>query len=308
MKIPINDFRSFLENRNLKERTVSEYIYYCLRFLPYKRFTQENINRFTSKKGNMSPSSRGFLKNLKKFLMLNHKELGISQEDRMEIAEVELPTVSGRPKVRLINPLTENHILEIEKYLESEKDKLKLLMSFYAGLRTGELHKIKIVSFNWDEWKQDMNQVCECRVYGKGDKEGIAFFPPILMKRIAKYISTQSYPSLSSYLFMKGVDSKVGGNIQGKTHNWQIKVKRAAIKAGIVKFDDNGKIIPETNVSPHRLRHSWGYHLKNVKNMDIRDIQEILRHSSIRSTEIYTRIDKSVLKEKLSKNIFGLVK
>ena len=53
----------------------------------------------------------------------------------------------------------------------------------------------------------------------------------------------------------------------------------------------------ETVVHPHRLRHSLGGNLIK-KGMDIRLIKDILRHKSIRSTEIYTQLDKETLKEK----------
>lgn len=304
MKIPILNFRTWLENKGLKARTIKDYMYYCNKFLPYHSFTQENVNKYLADKGNMNHVARGFLINLKKFLMVNYKELGLDQDSRIEVAEVELPALTGRIKQRLVKPLTEEQVLEIEKYLEGELNKLKLLMSYYAGLRIGELYKIRIVSFNWDEWKKDMNQVGECRVYGKGDKEGLAFFPSKLMKRIAKHIHAENYPSLSSYLFMKKFDSEEQVNIDNRMKTWGKQLKKAAIKAGIIKFDSSGEIIHDTDVYPHKLRHSWGYHLKNVKKMDLRDIQEILRHSSITSTQRYTYTDKSHLKKILIKDVF----
>ena len=85
---------------------------------------------------------------------------------------------------------------------------------------------------------------------------------------------------------------------------WRNHLKKAAIRAGIIRFDDKGKVIPDTNVHPHKLRHSWGHHLKNVKKLDIRDIQEILRHTSITSTQRYTLVDKAQVKKRLSEDVF----
>ena len=305
MKIPIDKFRNYLLNKNLKNKTVEEYLYYFNRFLIYEAFTQENVGRFLSKKENMNGVSRSFLMNLRKFLMINYREMGLSPDNRLEISEIELPQMSGRTKERLVKPLTEEQILQIEKHLPTERERLQLFMSYYGGLRIGELFRIRVISFNWEEWKKDMNQVGECSVLGKGNKEGLAFFPPSLMKRIATYIRSQDYKSLSAYLFMKKVGDAEEIDVSNKVRTWQNNLKNAGIKAGITKLDAKGKIIHDTRVHPHKLRHSWGYYLKNVKKMDIRDIQEILRHSSIVSTQRYTYVDKSDLKKMLSKDVFA---
>ena len=306
MKVPLREFRSWLVNKNLKEKTVQEYCYYLNNFTPYQKFDQENINKFLSQKQNMNGVSRSFLRNLRKFLVVNYKELGLTMDERIDISDVELPELSGRIKQKLIRPLTQEQILEIEKHIPMEREKISLLMSYYGGLRIGELFKTKISSFNWEEWKKDKSQIGECIVHGKGDKEGVAFFPANLMERIRAYILAGTYPSPSSYIFVN-VRSNEKVIAANRRSVWGKALRNAAIKVGIIKFDEDGKIIPETNVTPHKLRHSWGYHLKNVVNMDIRDIQEILRHSSIESTQRYTMVDKTVLKQKLTKNVFCLV-
>lgn len=297
---PVDKFEDWLINKNLKDQTIANYLYYFHKFVPYyQALTQKNVSRFLSEKGNRNINARAFIWNLKKFLIVNYKELGLNQEARIDISEVEIPSQTGRIKQRLVKPLTEEQILEIEKSFVNEKEKLQLLMSYYGGLRLGELFKIRVSSFNWEEWKKDPNQLGECTVYGKGDKEGLALFPPQLMKRIARYIRSSNFASLASYIFLKNLESLEGINLINRTSLWQKKLKKASIKAGIIKFDTSGKIIADTNVHPHKLRHSWGYYLRNVKNMDIRDIQEVLRHSSITSTQIYTYADKSRLKELL---------
>jgi len=300
MRIPIDKFRNWLVNKNLKTKTIEEYLYYFNKFLLYGPFTQENVSRFLSKKENMNGVSRSFLMNLRKFLMVNYKELGLNQDNRIDVSEVELPKLTGRVKERLVKPLTEEQILKLEQYLPREREKLQLLMSYYGGLRVGELYKIRIISFNWDEWKKDINQVGECSVFGKGDKEGLAFFPSAIMKRIAAFIHSQNYSSPSSYLFMKNVDDIEKVNISNRVSTWQKHLRNAGIKSGISQVDANGNIIQDTRVHPHKLRHSWGHYLKSIKKLDIRDIKEFLRHSSIISTQRYTYTDKSELKELLS--------
>ena len=79
-----------------------------------------------------------------------------------------------------------------------------------------------------------------------------------------------------------------------------MKLKKAGIDSGITKVDHNGKIIASTGVNPHKLRHSYANHLLIDKGLNLREVQEALRHSSIQSTQVYTYIDKEHLKEKLS--------
>lgn len=297
MKIPIDKFESWLRNKNLKERTIEEYIYYFSKFKD-SLFSQETVSRFLSIKSNRNAAARSFLANLRKFIIQNYKELGFSIEDRLEASEVELPKISGRKKQRIIKTLTFDEIKEIEKHLEKEKNKLKLLCSYYAGLRVGELLKIKVISFNWNEWKKDPTQMGECRVLGKGDKEGLAFFPSNLMIRIARYIKSQKNLDLNSTIFIKRYQNH--RTIKATSTYWAKTFREACIKAKIIKVDSKGKIIDETRVTPHCLRHSYATHLEK-RGVRMKRLQNLMRHSSITSTELYTHVSKEDLKKEASK-------
>lgn len=299
MKIPLHKFEEWLTNKNLKERTVENYIYYFNKFT-FDVYNQETVAKFISSKSNRNSIARSFLINFQKFLMVNYKELGLTDDQRMDVSEVELPKLTGRVKQRLIQPIPHEQIALLEKHLETEELKLQLLLSYYCGLRLGELLKITPLSFNWDEWKKDTSKMGECRVYGKGDKEGLALVPADLMVRIARYIRGKEWKSLSDKIFISG--GRPGEiNVKNRSRTWQMKLREAGIKSGITKLDQNAEPIKETVVHPHRLRHSYASHLLNDKGMDIREVQEVLRHSSIQSTQIYTHINKEHLKERLSK-------
>lgn len=296
MKIPISNFENWLKNKNLKDRSIKNYVYYLNKFIIYDRFNQESISRFLSLPQNRNTVARGFLANFRKFLMVNARELSINDEQYKEIAAVELPQLTGRAKARLVNPIPHDQIPLLVNALESEKFKLMLLISYYGGLRLGELLKIRILSFNWELWRKDTSKMGELNVLGKGDKEGLALLPPDLMGRIGRYIKENKFNSLDSKLFA----AKYKDKLENIGREWQRKLLEAGIKAGVTKLNDEGKPIKETIVHPHRLRHSWGSHLINDLHLDIREVQEVLRHSSIESTQIYTQIDKEKLKERLS--------
>ncbi len=292
MKVQLDLFTSWLKNKNLKERTIENYLYYFCKFT-YEFFNQESISKFLSQSQNQNSIARAFLINIKRFLLINYKSLNINDEYFKEISQVELPRLTGRTKKKLVNPLMHEQIFLLEKHLDTEQLKIQLLLSYFCALRLGELLKIKILSFNWDEWKKDMSQIGECKVFGKGDKEGIALVPSFLMKRIANFIKNKNFLNLNSSIFIRNKIKK------GNARIWQRRLGEAGIKSGITKLDEYGKPIPGTKVHPHRLRHSFANHLLKDKKLDIRFIQEALRHSSIQSTQIYTKVDKEELKKQL---------
>lgn len=296
MNISLENFEDWLKNKNLKDRTIENYIYYFNKFT-FDIFTQETVSRFLADKTNRNSIGRSFLVNLQKYLKINYRELGFSQEQRINITEVELPKLTGRVKQTLIIPIPHEQIAILERYLETEQLKLELLISYYCGLRLGELLKITIMSFNWDVWKKDINKMGECRVFGKGNKEGIALVPSVLMKRIAKWIRSRKFKDINSKLFVR---NSADINLKNRARTWQMKLRKAGIKSGITKLDTLGKPIKDTVVHPHRLRHSYASYLINEKGLDIREVQEVLRHTSIQSTQIYTHINKEHLKEKLN--------
>ena len=287
MLIPVNLFEEWLSNKGLKERSIKNYLYYFHK-LKYPKFTQESISRFLSEKSNRNTIARAFLVNLKECMLVNSNELKIDPYYYKEINDVMLPKITGRSSKKLINTLSFEEINLLEKTLSTEELKIMLLLSYYAGLRLGELLKIRVNSFNWEIWKVNTEKMGEVRVFGKGDKEGIAIIPHFIMARITKYIRSNSdkYKSLDSRLFMMGQRS------------FQKYLQQAGIDSGITKTNEHKEVIPETSVHPHKLRHSYAHNLL-IKGVDIRYIKEALRHSSIQSTQIYTQLDKEELKDKL---------
>lgn len=280
-------FDQWLRNKSLKDRSISNYFYYFNRFR-YPRFNQESVSRFLADGAHRNTISRAFIKNLKECMLRNHAELGIDPHYYKEISDVYFPGMSGRKKSRLVNPLSLEEIKLLEATLETEELKLMLLVAYNAGLRLGELIKIRINSFNWGIWKMNPEKMGEVRVFGKGDKEGIALVPRDLMKRLAAFINSNT----SSF---KGVDSKL---FNLGPSSFQKHLATAGLRSGITQKKADGSIIEETRVHPHKLRHSYAHSLLK-KDVDIRYIKEALRHSSIQSTQIYTQLSTKELAEKL---------
>lgn len=286
-QINLKLFEEYLTLKHLSPRTRKEYLYYGVKFQSIGAFNTGTITRFLIDKGNQNNVARAFVLILKKFLMFYKDELQLTQDEINEVAQAEVPSITGRTKTKIVIPLSKAEIDLIEQTLESEELKLMLLVCYNGGLRLQELIGIRISSFNWARLKENPGEMGEVRVFGKGGKEGICILPNWLIVRLGAYIKANSKKySTDSRLF----------SISGRT--FEGKLRDAGIKAGLSRKDDKGEYLHNTIVYPHRLRHSYAGNLLK-KGVDIRYIKEALRHTSISSTQIYTQLSKEDLKEKL---------
>ena len=150
-----------------------------------------------------------------------------------------------------------------------------LEVMYSCGLRVSETVNIKLNNIKFDE--------AILRVIGKGNKERIVPLGIPAQRIIKRYID-KIRPELlkedeeSPYLFLTR-----NGNILTRKRIWDI-VKEAGHLAGIKK-----------NIHPHTIRHSFASHLL-ANGADLRVIQEMLGHSDISTTQIYTHIENSRLK------------
>jgi len=173
-----------------------------------------------------------------------------------------------------VHKLLKSILLEKEEWIGMRDLSILLLMWGY-GLRISEVLNLKI----------DDLQSKDLRILGKGEK--IRLIP--ISKEITSYINemTQRCP----FNFNKNQFIFVGK--RGK------KLKAEIIQKEIRKLR-NQLLLPE-ETTPHSLRHSFATEL--LENMvDLRSIQEILGHSSLSTTQRYTKVNSDRLKAVLEKN------
>ena len=172
-------------------------------------------------------------------------------------------------------------ISEVDKLLDFEPDNhfsfrnrciLELLYS--TGLRISELTSLKLENVSLEE--------SLVKVMGKGSKERIVPLNDIATEYMSKYIKEVRPCMLkkeqTDYIFL---------NNHGKVLTRQAVFKMIKKRAEDIKL---GK-----EISPHTLRHSFATHLLQ-NGADIRFIQELLGHSDVGTTEIYTHIANETLK------------
>ncbi len=160
---------------------------------------------------------------------------------------------------------------------ENIRNKVILGLLYSSGLRISELAGVKLENFNFD-----LNFI---RVRGKGSKERIVPFGIPVKEALKTYLPLRRRYEKSGKSYMFITKNGLSFTRQGL---WKI-IKKAALLTGIDK-----------NITPHMLRHTFATHLLEG-GADLRSIQQMLGHSSISTTEIYTHTDISHLKAQHSK-------
>lgn len=145
---------------------------------------------------------------------------------------------------------------------------------YSSGLRVSEAADLPLDAVNFE---QEI-----IRVTGKGNKTRIVPVGTPAMKMLKKYLDSVRPELLGDKALSNKIFLSNHGRPLDRERIWQV-VKNAADIAGINK-----------NIHPHTLRHSFASHLLS-HGADLRIIQEMLGHSNIATTEIYTHVDKNKL-------------
>ena len=170
---------------------------------------------------------------------------------------------------KLIIPFSEDEILKVvnvfSKNFEGKRNLLIVDMLYSTGVRRDELINIKLNDVLLDE-----NLV---KVLGKRNKERLVPLVLNLKSRIKDYLKFRNeIKSSSSNFFITTKGKKIGPSLVYR----------------VVK-NYFSKVSTKVKTSPHVLRHSFATHMLN-NGADINSIKEIMGHSSLASTQIYTKI------------------
>lgn len=154
-------------------------------------------------------------------------------------------------------------------------DQAALELAYASGLRLSELRGIRLEQLHLDAGF--------INVVGKGNKERVVPVGRTAVAALNHYINT-ARPKLVTPRSPANVFLTKRGTPFARTTMW-LRIKRRVKLAGI-----------ERNVTPHMLRHSFATHLLE-HGADLRVIQELLGHASIGTTEVYTHVAGSRLRE-----------
>lgn len=189
-----------------------------------------------------------------------------------------------KPEKRLPSFLTFDKVMNLLDSFDLEnpnefRDRCILETIYACGLRVSEATNLKI---NDIDFSNDT-----LRIIGKGNKERMVPFYKRCSKLLKKYIGEIRLGYLKNeneYLFLNKNGNKLS------TRYVEIMIEKQALKANI-----------KENVHPHMLRHSFATHLLD-NGADLRMVQELLGHSSLSTTQIYTHVTVDKLKNVINKS------
>lgn len=179
----------------------------------------------------------------------------------------DLTKLIERPKKEFKLPeiLSQKEVLNILKSLKNEKHRAILFITYSAGLRVGEVVKLKVADINTDRKLIHIRQ-------GKGRKDRYTVLSDIALQVLHEY---QRKYNPKEWLFPSTMQDK---HITERTVQ---RVFENACKTANIKKE----------VSVHALRHSFATHLLE-NGTDLRYIQELLGHKNSTTTEIYTHVSE----------------
>lgn len=202
--------------------------------------------------------------------------------------------------------LSEEEVFKMLNFINSDKSEFGIKLScmmeilYAAGLRVTELVSLPIAAIQ-HEGEALRNYLV---VMGKGSKERIAPLNKAAIKRLLEYLDLRKKlgQENSKWLFVGVVRaSKKNKEITEKKHVKGDKhITRQRFHQMLKELAKKVKIDP-SRVHPHVIRHSFATHLLN-SGVDLRVLQELLGHANISTTEIYTHILDSKLKDLVFKH------
>lgn len=259
---PIELIKKECKRRGMSNKTIEAYCFYVDKFLKYcgksdcvRRVTKKDVRAYIEylcDKGKCSSTLNVALSSVK---FLISEILFKTWKLNLKFSKIprRLPTVLSKGEVRLIINCIEN-----------KKHKLMIKLMYSAGLRVGELVKLKVMDLEIDKgigWVRK----------GKGNKDRMFIIAKRLKEELRDFVLFNGV-GFDDFVFI----GRVKGHISIETV-FHI-VKAAAMRSKIGK-----------NVHPHTFRHSFAKHLVDDGNLTT-DIQFLLGHSNIETTMIYTHM------------------
>lgn len=256
----VNDFVNFLKKETVN--TFKEVDYKLLRFYLNEMFNKKYSSKTISR--NLS-SLRTFFKYLLKEGKINSNPMILISNPK---EEKKLPTYLNYKEL--------DDILEVpdQTSVMGLRDACILELLYSTGIRVGELVNIKLNDIDFSQ-----NRI---KILGKGNKERYVLFGKKCRNLLNNYLNN-GRPNLlkrkTDYLFL----NKRGTGVSVRTTEMIID---DIVRKSSIKF----------NVSPHTLRHTFATHMLD-NGADLNSVSELLGHSNLNTTAIYTHVSNERLKQ-----------
>ena len=222
-----------------------------------RKVSNRSVNRKIS-------SLKSFYKYLQKIKIIQNNPLS-SHKALKTSKKIQVPF-----SIKEVNEVLSN--IETEDSFESSRNKLIVALFYSTGMRRTELIQLKMNSINFSE-KQ-------LKVIGKRNKERLLPLLPSVLKSMHNYIKQRDLIDTSEdYLFLTSKGNKLYETLVYRIINNYFSNVSSKLKK-----------------SPHILRHSFASHMLN-EGADLNSVKELLGHSSLASTQVYTHNSLEQLKK-----------
>lgn len=255
-----------LKLRGFSKQTARMYLFYNRKFLKYIRKTPENVTEDDIREYLAHKISEHSLSNASISLIKASLKFFYTEIHGKNISTIKTPKASKKLPVIL----SRREIKDLIISTKNQKHKLLIELLYSSGLRLSECINLKHTDL-------DLNESIGWVRSGKGQKDRIFIISDMFKKSLLEYREKNGNNG-NDYIF-----SVSGKKMSARGIQHAIKV--SARRCGI-----------EKKVHVHTLRHSFATHLLE-NGVDIRKIQNLLGHSNLQTTQIYTQVSSEEIKK-----------
>ena len=272
--------KSILDQKNYSKKTIENYNRDLNKFFKFlndykikdiKKITKETVRLYFLKQKNNNISNRTlgrYYSSLNSFFLysIEHEYIGVNPLKFIDYPKYtkKIPEyIYDYQLEKLLNEKTSENV-EIEL-----RNKLIIHLLLDTGVRVSELVNIKVHDIDVEERI--------IKVFGKGSKERFVFFTSKTKELLTNYLIKRKEKAITDNLLINYKGEKL------TERSVQKIIKLVGEKIGL-------------DIHPHLLRHTFATDLLN-KGADIRMIQELLGHENLDTTQIYTHVSNSRVKE-----------
>ncbi|HEY1629118.1 MAG TPA: site-specific tyrosine recombinase XerD [Tepidisphaeraceae bacterium] len=248
--------------------------FFSERKITFNRAVADDFRAYLQNQTRRGQSTRTVARRLAAIRALLKFQIGQGVDTTPILQQLERPKPE-RSLPKILSKAQVNQLLAAPnpKSVLFSRDVAILELLYASGLRASELCDLKL---------RDVNFSVGCvRVLGKGMKERIVPLGRAAIEAMQRYLG-ECRPKLDRHASDRMFLSRTGKSME-RIGLWML-VERHGRKSGLLK-----------EISPHVLRHCFATHLLGG-GADLRVVQELLGHSDISTTQIYTHVDSSKLK------------
>lgn len=258
-EIDLDEYKVFLDHKQITNYQVDQKIIrQYIEYLNKQKYETTTISRRIS-------ALKSFYKFLYKKNYINSNPMTLIKNPKKE---------KKLPKFLYINEI-EELLKKTDNTVQGIRDHLIIELLYSTGIRVSELVNIKIKDINF------INKTI--KIKGKGSKERIVLYGKICANIINDYLNKSrnniKNSSNNEYLIL---------NLKGN------KLTDRSVRNIINKYMQKTSI--QKQISPHTLRHTFATHLLD-NGADLKAVQELLGHSDLGTTQIYTHISNERLRD-----------